>query len=88
MVTMPRGHGGVARMVAALGKAGIEVIRIEPRCGETFIYQLIVNDRPRLAMSILEGIGCQALGSSEGAIRTPLTPLTDGYASRESRLPH
>ena len=52
MVTMPHPHGGVASMFAALREAGIEVIRIEPRGGRAGIYQLIVSDRQRLAMSI------------------------------------
>jgi hypothetical protein len=87
MMTVPHRHG-VASMLAALIDAGIQVIQIEPRGGERGTYHLIVSDRPRLAVNILEGIGCQALGSSDDAIGGPLTRPTDRYTMRESRLPH
>jgi hypothetical protein len=87
MVTMPHRHGGVASMVAALREAAIQVIRIEPRASHTGVYHLIVSDRQRLAMSILEEIGCQALGCSDDTIGGPLTPRSDGYAVHESAVP-
>jgi len=85
-VTMPYRHGGVASMVATLREVGIQVIRIEPWGGNTGVYQLSVNDRHRLAMSVLERIGCQALGASNGTVEAPLTPRTDEYAMYESKL--
>lgn len=64
MVAMPRRHGGVAGMLVALGDADVAVSRIEPRGAETGIYRLTVGRPSRLAVRILEGIGCQVSSPS------------------------
>ena len=62
IVSMPDHWGGATSIVAALGKAKIEVTRIEPQGGGPGIYHLIVDDRPLLAASVLKGMGCLVLG--------------------------
>jgi hypothetical protein len=56
-------HGGVASIVVALGNARIDVTRIEP-CGDggSEMYRLTVLDRRRLAVTILEEVGCRIVG--------------------------
>jgi hypothetical protein len=46
-------------MLVALGAAGIEVSKVEPRIDDSGIYLLTVNENPARARRILARIGCR-----------------------------
>ena len=78
IVTMPHRRGGVASVLAALGHEEIEVTRIEPRGYDGGgMYRLAVRRRPRLAVVILEGLGCRVTGPASDPIGIPVTPRVD-----------
>jgi hypothetical protein len=58
-VAPPRRPDGVASMLVALGAAGIEVSKVEPRIDDSGIYLLTVNENPARARRILARIGCR-----------------------------
>ncbi len=62
-VTLPHRHGGVARVLVALGDAGLGVSRIEPRAGQAGKYRLTVQGNAESAVRILEGMGCRVTPS-------------------------
>lgn len=80
IVSLPHRHGGVASMLAALGKAEIEVTRIEPRGDDgAGMYRVTVSHRPRLAVVLLEGFGCRVTGPASDPIDIPINPRADRY---------
>jgi hypothetical protein len=80
IVAMPHRHGGVASMLAALRHAEIKVTRIEPRGYDgDGMYRVTVSHRPRLAVVILEGVGCRVTGPACDLIGIPVTPRVDRY---------
>jgi hypothetical protein len=78
IVTMPHRRDGVVSVLAALGHAEIKVTRIEPRGDDgDGVHRVTVSHRPRLAVVILEGLGCRVTGPASDPIGIPVTPRVD-----------
>jgi hypothetical protein len=43
------------------------------------MYRVTVSHRPRLAVVILEGVGCRVTGPASDPIGIPVTPRVDRY---------
>ena len=84
IVTMPRRHGGAVSLLAALGHAEIEVTRIEPWGDGGGMYRITVSHRPRLAVVLLEGLGCRVTGSASDPIGIPINPRADRYMTTDA----